>query len=323
MSSLKVILESHPIKNLNAVIKSVKSEIAPKLALSKDKKRHSKAKLIQHILVLDKMGLLKERPGMYVKPSRAKKEKSNIIVDVEKVKKSGMIKVDVKKAKAAGVKIINEKPKAKAKAKAKPKSKAKPKDDDLPLGVPATVVKGTSKSFKPANDDVKKANEIAAKQQAKAKVEDDKRKLEVSKLIEMAIKLLKGKPKQKEVLDLIKQSNNPGFIKAQLASISKEPKKAKTPVDVVVDLKQAMNPIFDKKFNPKSVVDRINSKKDIDDINKEITIIQKKVKEVSGKLKSSGKETEAEKKQLQKLQEKYTKRLKSIVNSMKKGASFL
>jgi hypothetical protein len=102
-----------------------------------------------------------------------------------------------------------------------------------------------------------------------------------------------------------------------------EKKKEKSAVDTIVDLKEAMSPIFDKKFNPKSVIDRIDSMKDIDDINKEITIIQKKVKEVSAKSKSSGKETEAEKKQLQKLQEKYTKRLKSIVNSMKKGGSFL
>ena len=49
MSSLKAILESHPIKNLYAVIRSVKAELAPKLAFSKDKKRHSKATLIEHI----------------------------------------------------------------------------------------------------------------------------------------------------------------------------------------------------------------------------------------------------------------------------------
>ena len=73
--SLKAILESHPIKNLNAVIRSVKSDIAPKLALSKDRKRHSKATLIEHILALDKMGLLKERPTMYEKPARTKKVK--------------------------------------------------------------------------------------------------------------------------------------------------------------------------------------------------------------------------------------------------------
>tara|TARA_R110002153_G_scaffold215749_2_gene368361 strand:- start:590 stop:1153 length:564 start_codon:yes stop_codon:yes gene_type:complete len=109
-------------------------------------------------------------------------------------------------------------------------------------------------------------------------------------------------------------------------SKSSKPVKAKpkkNAVDVVVDLKIVMSPIFDKKFNPKSVIDRINSKKDIDDINKEITIIQKKVKETAGKLKSSGKENEAERQQLQKLQEKYTKRLKSVIKSMKEGASYL
>ena len=143
--SLKAILESHPIKNLNAVIRSVKSDVAPKLALSKDKKRHSKEKLIEHILALDKMGLLKERPTMYEKPVRAKKVKAVpksagaieakrikkkikaqeskpkvedkpkqakpiIVVDVEKAKKAG-IKIDESKATKAGVKLIKKKEK--------------------------------------------------------------------------------------------------------------------------------------------------------------------------------------------------------------------
>ena len=106
MSSLRVILESHPIKNLYAVIRTVKSELAPKLAFSADKKRHSKATLIDHLLMLDKMGLLKKKPGMYVKPPRAKpavkakpkKETEKIVVDLDKAKKAG-IKVDEKKVK--------------------------------------------------------------------------------------------------------------------------------------------------------------------------------------------------------------------------------
>ncbi len=72
MSSLKERLETHPIRNLNAVIKSIKSEIAPKLALSKDRKRHSKAKLIEHILLLDKMGLLKQDIPSYNTPKKEK-----------------------------------------------------------------------------------------------------------------------------------------------------------------------------------------------------------------------------------------------------------
>ena len=90
--SLKAILESHPIKNLNAIIKEVKSDIAPKLALSKDKKRHSKAKLIEHILALDEMGLLKNRPTMYEKPVRAKKVKAEPKVE-DKPKKKIKFKV--------------------------------------------------------------------------------------------------------------------------------------------------------------------------------------------------------------------------------------
>ena len=124
MSSLKVILESHPIKNLNGIIKSVKSELAPKLALSKDKKRHSKETLIDHILKLDKMGLLKERPSMYEKPVRAKKVKAEVKAEPKKDKKKQLkeaIKkgkkiieskkqepkpeVDLEKAKKAGIKV--------------------------------------------------------------------------------------------------------------------------------------------------------------------------------------------------------------------------
>ena len=107
MSSLKVILESHPIKNLNGIIKSVKSELAPKLALSKDKKRHSKEILIDHILKLDEMGLLKKRPSMYEKPVRAKKVKVEVKAEPKKDKKK-QLKEAIKK----GKKIIESKKKA-------------------------------------------------------------------------------------------------------------------------------------------------------------------------------------------------------------------
>ena len=113
--SLKAILESHPIKNLNAVIKSVKSDIAPKLALSKDRKRHSKAKLIEHILALDKMGLLKERPGMYEKPVRAKKVKA---VPQAKQKNETLTAT-----KADGTKVV-----IKKKVKVEPKTEPKVED---------------------------------------------------------------------------------------------------------------------------------------------------------------------------------------------------
>ena len=113
MSSLKAILESHPIKNLYVVIKSVKSELAPKLAFSKDKKRHSKETLIDHILKLDEMGLLKKRPAMNVKQPRAKKVKAE-------PKAEPKIKVDLSKVDV--VKSKKEPKKAPAKAKA-PKTK--------------------------------------------------------------------------------------------------------------------------------------------------------------------------------------------------------
>ena len=123
MSTLKTILESHPIKNLNGIIKSIKSDLAPNLALSKDKKRHSKAKLITHILKLDKMGLLKSKPSMYVKPLRNKKP----IVDVEKATKAG-IKIDVKKAIKAGIKIDVKKVRVKAPKKEKAPAKKADKE---------------------------------------------------------------------------------------------------------------------------------------------------------------------------------------------------
>ena len=159
----------------------------------------------------------------------------------------------------------------------------------------------------------------------KEKAKKEKVKKEVKKEVE---KLDKGNI----VVDVDKakkagikiDTENPNIKIKKKEAPKKEPEKKKEPKkDTIVDLKEVMNPIFDKKFNPKSVVDRIDSKKDIDDINKEITIIQKKVKEVSAKSKSSGKETEAETRQLQKLQEKYTKRLNSIIKSMKTGASYL
>ena len=114
MSTLKARLETHPISNLNKVIKSVKSVLAPTLALSKDKKRHSKATLVTHILKLNSLGLLKKDIPVYKPPPRAKKQVKpkedkpgkNIVIDLEKVKKGGIIKVDEAKAKAAGVKII-------------------------------------------------------------------------------------------------------------------------------------------------------------------------------------------------------------------------
>ena len=127
--SLKAILESHPIKNLNAIIKEVKSDIAPKLALSKAKKRHSKAKLIEHILALDEMGLLKERPTMYEKPVRAKKDKAEPKVeDKPKKKIKFKVKNPAKKEKPAGLIALEsidlEAEEAKDKSK-KEKAKAK------------------------------------------------------------------------------------------------------------------------------------------------------------------------------------------------------
>lgn len=132
MSSLKDILESHPIKNLKAVIKDVKSELAPKLALSKDKKRHSKEQLIEHIMKLDKMGLIKKLPDMYVKPKRKPRVKrpstpqlgdddeTHVMADgtemtgathspdskaVKTIKTKGGITIDLKKAKKGGIKV--------------------------------------------------------------------------------------------------------------------------------------------------------------------------------------------------------------------------
>tara|TARA_R110000772_G_scaffold11841_4_gene36786 strand:+ start:7066 stop:7869 length:804 start_codon:yes stop_codon:yes gene_type:complete len=129
--SLKAILESHPIKNLNAVIRSVKSDIAPKLALSKDRKRHSKEKLIEHILALDKMGLLKQRPTMYEKPVRTKKVKAEPKkATAKEIADSLMVpgkytKKEIKEGKA----LVKNQPKKKAEPKAVPK--AVPKKEQI------------------------------------------------------------------------------------------------------------------------------------------------------------------------------------------------
>ena len=211
--SLKAILESHPIKKLNEIIKEIKTEVIDgKLSLSKAKKRHSKATLIEHILALDKMGLLKNRPTMYEKPVRAKKVKA-------------------------------------APAKAAPAKSAG--------AIEATVSKGTTKKFKPVSDYVKKANEAALKAQNKEKVKNEKTQIEVKKLISMAIKLLKDKPKQKDILDNIKASNNPAYIKSLLAKIKAEESKPK----VEDKPKKKRKFIVKTPENPIIVVDEEKAKK--------------------------------------------------------------
>jgi hypothetical protein len=123
--SLKAILESHPIKKLNEIIKEIKTEvIGSKLSLSVNKKRHSKATLIEHILALDKMGLLKNRPTMNEKPVRAKKEKApkNIKEVNELVSKATTKKELLEIKKKFGTKAT---PKAEPKVEDKPKKKRK------------------------------------------------------------------------------------------------------------------------------------------------------------------------------------------------------
>ena len=73
--SLKEILESHPVRNLKAIIREVKSDIGPKLMFSKDKKSHKKEKLISHIIELNKLGLIEKLPDMYVKPKAKPRKK--------------------------------------------------------------------------------------------------------------------------------------------------------------------------------------------------------------------------------------------------------
>ena len=105
MSTLKERLETHPIKNLNGVIKSVKSELAPSLSLSKGKKRHSKATLVDHILKLDKLGLLKTDIPVYKAPKRTKKEVKPTPASAQEIKDSLMVpgkysKSEIKSGKA-------------------------------------------------------------------------------------------------------------------------------------------------------------------------------------------------------------------------------
>lgn len=252
----------------------------------------------------------------FEKQTKVKKEKVKKEVKKE-VEKLDDVKVEVKPEKKKKIKFnVNKKAEPVAKAE-EPVTNKKEKVD-------------MKKLFKEAVNELSNAFE--------SKVEDDEDTLQFSeydffiKNETPSLEVIDDSnltKKQKETLykrtynefkKMFKKFNEEKKSKAKKSVTNKKEKSA---VDIIADIKEVMNPIFDKKFNPKSVVNRIDSMKDIDDINKEITIIQKKVKEVSGKSKSSGKETEAETTQLQKLQEKFTKRLKSIIKSMKTGASYL
>ena len=114
MSTLKARLETHPISNLNKVIKSVKSVLAPTLALSKDKKRHSKATLVDHILKLDKLGLLKKDIPLYKAPKRTKKEVKPTPATAQEIKDSLMIpgKYSIEDIKAGKALVKNQPKKA-------------------------------------------------------------------------------------------------------------------------------------------------------------------------------------------------------------------
>ena len=106
--TLKERLESHPVRNLVEIIKGIKSEVAPSLALSKNKKRHTKTDLVSHILKLDKLNLLGQDIPMYVKPKRASKPKVSAS-DLDK-SVSSMGKEDQEKL-LEGLKEIPDKPK--------------------------------------------------------------------------------------------------------------------------------------------------------------------------------------------------------------------
>ncbi len=167
MSSLKVILESHPIKNLNGIIKKIKEGLTFEkqnlLSLSKDKKRHSKATLIQHILKLDKMGLLKERPSMYDKPVRAKK------VKVE-VKAKPKIKVDLEKAKKAGIKVdLSKVEVTKSKGKRKPAGLIALESIDLEAEEAKDKAKSKKAKAKKPRSEKQKANDKRLGEAAKAR----------------------------------------------------------------------------------------------------------------------------------------------------------
>ena len=163
MSSLKVILESHPIKELNGIIKKIKEGLTVEnqnlLALSKDKKRHSKATLIDHILKLDKMGLLKKRPSMYEKPVRAKKEPKK--ATAKEIKDSLMV---------PGKYTLEEIKSGKALVKNQPKKEGKSKGKGKPAGLIA--LESIDLEAEEAKDKAK-----SKKAKAPAKEENKKRKL--------------------------------------------------------------------------------------------------------------------------------------------------
>tara|TARA_R110002072_G_scaffold98685_1_gene217104 strand:+ start:191 stop:1558 length:1368 start_codon:yes stop_codon:yes gene_type:complete len=262
MSTLKTILESHPIKNLNGIIKSIKSDLAPNLALSKDKKRHSKAKLIEHILKLNKMGLLKKQPTAYIAPTQKnktiladaigkslskikakkaaapKKEKEAIgdtklsngfkVKDYDKKKLFNFNRdIYIKyygKDKSYGFWIKDEeREKAKGKKAAAPKKeKAPAKKAAAPKDSGFSLDTDKPKPVKKISDAVKKANESASKAELKQTVENEKRAALVKKLKAEAISRYGGKERYKSALADIKSSNNPTYIDNKIAELEAE-----------------------------------------------------------------------------------------------------
>ena len=82
-----------------------------------------------------------------------------------------------------------------------------------------------------------------------------------------------------------------------------------------------MSPIFDKNFNPKSIIDRVNNKKDIEKIVNEVNEIQEKVKALASKIGKTGDESQTDK--LNILNNKWIKRKKSIQKSLRQADNML
>ena len=179
MSTLKARLETHPINNLNKVIRSVKSVLAPTLALSKGKKRHSKATLVDHILKLDKLGLLKTDIPLYKAPKRTKKEVNRTPASAQEIKDSLMVpgkysKAEIKSGKA----LVKNQPKKAVKSEQnlayeepQPSPKAPPIEDKKQALI-KKLMTPRAKSKKPRSEK-QKANDKrlgeASKARAKAR----------------------------------------------------------------------------------------------------------------------------------------------------------
>ena len=134
----------------------------------------------------------------------------------------------------------------------------------------------------------------------------------------------KEKKGDKSTEQLILDINSGKYLKEIKEKEKKKPpakQKTEPAKEVLEKLSKVMSPIFDKNFNPKSIIDRVNNKKDIEKIVNEVNEIQEKVKALASKIGKTGDESQTDK--LNILNNKWIKRKKSIQKSLRQADNML